>query len=163
MTTQYLKKKLQNHIATCKLKSTPERFEVLDAVECLTSEKENCQVEACAGQWSCGGMKHFDTDEVLEKVKRMGFPLSRATVYRALQLFCKAGIIEEVMRRNGKAVYEVAREQHHDHIICIKCGTIVEFEDQQLEKLQEEICQRLGFELADHIMYLKGICRSCRS
>ena len=97
-------------------------------------------------------------NEVKEVNPRIGY----ATVYRTMKLLTECGLAVERHFRDGEARYERAEEAHHDHLICESCGKIVEFEEEQIEKLQREVARRSGFELRGHKMELYGLCRDCR-
>jgi Fur family ferric uptake transcriptional regulator len=84
-----------------------------------------------------------------------------ATVYRTLKLFVEAGIASERTFRDGVSRYEV-RQPHHDHIICTGCDEIVEFENEEIERLQEQVAASLGFTLTAHKLDLYGLCPTCR-
>ena len=85
-----------------------------------------------------------------------------ATVYRTLRLLKQAGVIDERHFGDGKALYEPAHEHHHDHLICtISCHTIVEFENEKIEALQEKVAERNGFRMLGHKMESYGLCPNC--
>lgn len=106
---------------------------------------------------------HFDADELLDSLRKKGEKLSTATVYRTLPLFVKSGIIKETLRSRGRARYEhVWGHEHHDHLECIVCGTIIEFKDDELETLQNKVCGKHGFQPVEHRLGIRGICASCR-
>ena len=101
---------------------------------------------------------HISIEELLDKVRKRNPKLGYATVYRTMRLLVEAGIA--IQRRFGETEsrFEVAGE-HHDHLICTKCGLILEFEDQEIERLQDEIAQRLGgFLVTRHRHELYGVC-----
>ena len=108
------------------------------------------------------GAGHVSVEELYGKVRRHHPGIGYATVYRTMKLLTECGIADERHFRNGEARYEVAEKNHHDHLICERCGKIVEFEEEQIEILQERTAHRLGFELRGHKMELYGICRDCR-
>src|SRR4051794_15276215 len=83
--------------------------------------------------------------------------ISIATVYRTVRLFEEAGILERHDFGDGRARYEAAAETHHDHLIDVETGTVIEFADDELEALQKKIAERLGFRLVDHRMELYGV------
>ncbi len=106
---------------------------------------------------------HFNAEDVYEYLKKNLKEVSRASIYRMLPLLKKDGIIKEVGRdENDKIIYEcVENVPHHDHIVCIKCGKIIEFKNEKIEKLQNDICMQYKFKLLEHNMELKGICKEC--
>lgn len=111
----------------------------------------------------CGIRGHFDADSVLAAAKQKGEKLSRASVYRNINVLSKAGVITESIRRDGRAVYELTEDRtHHDHLICVKCGKILEFTDNTIEKHQEMIAKKFGFQMQSHRLEIKGICSACK-
>src|SRR5260370_40443424 len=86
-----------------------------------------------------------------------------ATIYRTLKLLKECDLLVERHFEEGQARYEVADEHHHDHFICERCGRIIEFENQVLEQLQQEVARQLGATLTHHRMELYGVCADCRS
>ncbi len=104
---------------------------------------------------------HLSAEEMLEKVRAEDGNISLATVYRTLKLLTQCGLAEPHKFSDNHTVYEPARgdEEHHDHIICKDCDQIIEFFDQRIETLQEEIARGLGFEVVDHRMELYGRCQ----
>jgi Fur family transcriptional regulator, ferric uptake regulator len=106
---------------------------------------------------------HFDAEELGERLRRAGTPLSTATIYRALPLFVQSGIVKETLRSRGRARYEPAwGRDHHDHLECLGCGRIIEFKDEELERLQERVCRRHGFRAVEHRLGIRGYCSACR-
>lgn len=105
---------------------------------------------------------HFDAEDLRDLLKRKGEKLSPATIYRALPLFVKSGIIKETLRSGGRAIYEqVWGYEHHDHLECMSCGTIIEFKDEEIERLQDKVCRKHGFKPVDHRLGIRGYCASC--
>jgi len=103
---------------------------------------------------------HIDADTVLEKARTADKTVGLATVYRTLQVLTESGILNECAFNKERAIFEISQDakHHHDHLICEKCGTIVEFHDEEIELLQKRIALRLGFELTNHNMVLYGKC-----
>lgn len=102
--------------------------------------------------------EHISIDELLARVRRRHPRVGYATVYRTLKLLVDSGLANERQFGDGQARYEVAGE-HHDHLICAKCGLILEFEDDEIERLQERIAQRLGgFTVIRHRHELYALC-----
>lgn len=99
---------------------------------------------------------HPDAEEVYARATAMDPKISLATVYRTVRLFDEAGIIETHDFRDGRARYELAEGEHHDHLIDVQTGDVIEFFDEEIERLQEKIAERLGYELVDHRMELYG-------
>jgi Fur family ferric uptake transcriptional regulator len=106
---------------------------------------------------------HFDADDLLAAIIKNGLKISRASVYRTILLLVEAGLISETLQRDGRTVYEYGPEKsHHDHMICVKCGKLIEFSDILIEKHQKEICKKHKFEMTGHKLEIKGICSACR-
>lgn len=99
---------------------------------------------------------HPDAEEVYARATAMDPKISLATVYRTVRLFDEAGIIETHDFRDGRARYELAEGEHHDHLIDVQTGDVIEFVDEEIERLQEKIAEKLGYELVDHRMELYG-------
>jgi Fur family ferric uptake transcriptional regulator len=97
-------------------------------------------------------------DEVHLSLTRDGFDVGIATVYRVLMQFEQAGILRRSPFETTRAVYELNDGEHHDHIVCLDCGHVVEFVDPQIEVLQEQMATSLGFKLQDHTLSLYGHC-----
>jgi len=99
---------------------------------------------------------HPDVDELHKRVNKVDKKISIATVYRTVKLFEESGILEKHEFRGGKARYEEAPEEHHDHLIDINSGEIVEFVDKDIEILQNKVAEKLGYKLVDHKLELYG-------
>ena len=97
---------------------------------------------------------HPDVDELYKRVSKIDSKISIATVYRTVKLFEEAGIIERHDFKEGKARYEPLTDEHHDHLIDINTGEIIEFVDEDIEKLQKKVSERLGYKLVDHKLEL---------
>jgi Fur family ferric uptake transcriptional regulator len=104
---------------------------------------------------------HISIDELLSRVRRRQPRVGYATVYRTLKLLVEAGLAIQRQFGDGQARFEVVGE-HHDHLICTSCGLIVEFEDDEIEGLQDRIAERFGFTLKRHRHELYGLCPDCR-
>ena len=103
---------------------------------------------------------HPDVDELYRRVSKIDSKISIATVYRTVKLFEEAGIITKHDFKGGKARYEEVNEGHHDHLIDIKTGDIIEFVDDEIEKLQQKVAEKYGYKLVDHKLELYGIKKS---
>jgi len=103
-----------------------------------------------------GSKDHPDVDELHKRVSAIDNKISIATVYRTVKLFEESGIVEKHDFKGGKARYEQSPEEHHDHLIDINSGEIVEFVDEDIEKLQNAVAKRLGYKLVDHKLELYG-------
>jgi Fur family ferric uptake transcriptional regulator len=111
--------------------------------------------------FAAGG--HRSIEELCAAVRRVNPRVGYATVYRTLKLLKECGLAAERHFDDGQARYEPVEEaQHHDHIICERCGKIVEFTSQELERLQDRIGRFLGFVVGRHRMELYGVCAECR-
>ncbi|SNB44756.1 Fur family transcriptional regulator [Geobacter sp. DSM 9736] len=137
------KKAFQEFMTQKGLKSTRQRDIILDAF--LSSER------------------HLSIEELYLKLRAKHPSIGYATVYRTLKLFAESGIAREIQFGDGQTRYEhVAEGEHHDHLVCTRCGTIIEFENETIEKLQEEVASRHDFLIETHKMELYGVCAKCR-
>ena len=100
---------------------------------------------------------HPDVDELYKRVSKIDPRISIATVYRTVKLFEESGILAKHEFKGGKARYEKLNESHHDHLIDIKTGEIIEFVDDEIEKLQKKVAEKYGYELVDHKLELYGV------
>lgn len=124
------------------LKFTPQRLEVFREV--------------------CDSDEHRESEEIYLALRRRDVGVSRATVFRTMDLLYKHGFVSRMDIGDGKWRYEHWLDcTHHDHLICIRCGKIVEFLDPEIEKLQEKVCSRFDYQLVRHIHQLFGMCKSC--
>ena len=104
-----------------------------------------------------GESDHPDVDELYNRVSQIDSKISIATVYRTVKLFEEAGILTKHDFKGGKARYEELRESHHDHLIDVKTGEIIEFVDNEIESLQKKVAEKYGYELVDHKLELYGV------
>ena len=100
---------------------------------------------------------HPDVDELYKRVSQIDPKISIATVYRTVKLFEESGILAKHEYKGEKARYEELSESHHDHLIDLKTGEIIEFVDEDIEKLQNKVAEKYGYELVDHKLELYGI------
>ena len=134
----------QNFASSKGLKSTRQRDIILD---CFLS----CD-------------QHLSTEELYLKLKEIMPGIGFATVYRTLKLFAESGIAREIQFGDGQTRYEhLQAGEHHDHLVCTKCGAIMEFENETIEKLQAEVARNHGFKIINHKLELYGICAKCNS
>ena len=105
---------------------------------------------------------HLTPEEIYNEVKKINSSIGLATVYRTLSFLEKEDFIKSVSFGSEGKKYELNRGEHHDHMICIKCGKIIEFFNEELEKLQEEIANKFSFKLLSHQMNMYGICKECQ-
>jgi Fur family transcriptional regulator, ferric uptake regulator len=107
---------------------------------------------------------HLSIEELLAQVRAQDSKVGYATVYRTLKMLAESGLANERHFGDGVSRYEIAHHgSHHDHLICVKCGRIEEFEDERIEKLQEGVAKRHGFALTSHKHELYGVCGDCRT
>jgi Fur family ferric uptake transcriptional regulator len=107
--------------------------------------------------------EHVEADEILVRLRAKGKKISRATIYRTLELLVDSGIVGRV--RIGEIGYRYERlraGEHHDHLICNECGRVIEFFEPGIESLQDDVCERYGFLPISHSHQMRGICRQCR-
>ena len=135
--------KFRTHIQTKGLKYTNERKRILEAVLSMPS--------------------HFEVDELHIKMRSQYHNnVSRATIYRTLPLMVEAGILREVLIVDKHAHYEhTSRHKHHEHLICLKCGKIIEFVNPQLEDLLMSVAGDHQFHVKGHKLEMTGICKDC--
>ena len=100
---------------------------------------------------------HPNVDELYKRVSKIDSKISIATVYRTVKLFEEFGILAKHEFKGGKARYEELNESHHDHLIDVKSGEIIEFVDEEIEKLQKKVADKYGYKLVDHKLELYGI------
>jgi Fur family ferric uptake transcriptional regulator len=103
---------------------------------------------------------HPDVEKLHERAAAIDPGISIATVYRTVRLFEEAGILERHDFGDGRARYEAAADAHHDHLIDVETGNVIEFVDEELERLQRRIAEKLGYRLVDHRMELYGVALS---
>ena len=100
---------------------------------------------------------HPDVDELYDRVSKIDSRISIATIYRTVKLFEESGILAKHEFKGGKARYEELNESHHDHLIDVKSGKIIEFVDEEIEKLQKKVADKYGYKLVDHKLELYGV------
>jgi Fur family transcriptional regulator, ferric uptake regulator len=105
--------------------------------------------------------RHFSHDELLALARQRDSGIGYATVYRTLKLLTELGLANELHFDDGHARFEAADGRHHDHLICVACSKIVEFEMEEIEQLQEKVATQNRFRLIHHRMELYGICPEC--
>ena len=106
---------------------------------------------------------HFTSEGLVKDVRAIDSSVARGTVYRTLALLHDAGIVEKHDFRYGPPNYEVTfAKAHHDHLMCVKCGEIIEFQEPRVEKIQDEVVKRFGYQLLSHTHKLYGLCRRCQ-
>lgn len=106
--------------------------------------------------------KHFDAEGLYERFHGRGERISKATVYRTLPLLLEAGVIQKSVGEGKQEFFEkTSGKGHHDHMVCMDCGKVIEFRDEKLEKMQDEICQQYRFKPAFHDHRIFGYCDKC--
>ena len=103
--------------------------------------------------------QHISAEDVYKLLLEIGEDIGLATVYRVLNQFDDAGILTRHHFEGGKSVFELTGGSHHDHLVCLKCGKVIEFEDEVIEAKQLEIAEKNGIKLTHHSLYLYGECK----
>jgi len=134
-----------NDLRNVGLKVTLPRVKILEILEKQTDQR------------------HLSAEQVYKILLSENEEIGLATVYRVLTQFEGAGLVTRHHFEGGNSVFELDKGQHHDHIVCMKCGKVDEFTDSVIETRQEDIAKKLGYELTDHSLYLYGFCSSCKS
>lgn len=106
--------------------------------------------------------RHLSAEDVYKALLESGEDIGLATVYRVLTQFEAAGLVQRHHFEGNQSVFELAEGEHHDHMVCLKCGTIEEFFDDVIEQRQDKMAAERGFEVSDHSLILYGKCRQCR-
>jgi Fur family ferric uptake transcriptional regulator len=106
---------------------------------------------------------HISAEALYRRVSGRDRRIGLVTVYRTLKLLKEAGLAHERQFGEGRALFEHGTKRHHDHMICTHCGKITEFENCEIEELQEQVARRFGFTLQDHKLELYGQCSDCRA
>jgi len=134
-----IQKKLRTYLSQEKLKYTEQRWQIAELI------------------LKAGG--HFDAQTIVDIVNKAHPEIGAATVYRNLKVLCDAGLLEKSHQSvDGRELYELPDDEHHDHIICLDCGEILEFQNQKIEALQEHIASSFSFELSGHRHVIHGRC-----
>ena len=123
----------------------------------LTDQRKTIARVVSESKKNYGESDHPDVDELYKRVLKIDPKISIATVYRTVKLFEEAGILTKHDFKGGKARYEELRESHHDHLIDVKTGEIIEFVDNEIENLQKKVAEKYGYELVDHKLELYGV------
>lgn len=105
--------------------------------------------------------RHMSAEDVYKALLETGEDVGLATVYRVLTQFETAGLVSR-HHFEGHSVFELDEGEHHDHILCVKCGKVDEFVDETIERHQREIAERAGYQMTDHALYIYGICQNCK-
>jgi len=107
--------------------------------------------------------RHLSAEDVYKELLTAGEEIGLATVYRVLTQFEGAGLVVRHHFEGGQSVFELNRGGHHDHLVCVKCGKVVEFVEDVIEERQRAIADQHGFSMEDHSLVIYGICPGCRS
>ncbi|MDE0926284.1 MAG: ferric iron uptake transcriptional regulator [Methylophilaceae bacterium] len=105
--------------------------------------------------------RHLSAEDVYKVLLNAGDDVGLATVYRVLTQFEDAGLLIRHHFESGKAVFELNQGDHHDHIVCVKCGTVEEFYDEEIERRQQEAAESRGFKMQEHSLMIYGVCANC--
>lgn len=111
------------------------------------------------------GQRHMSAEDIYKVMLESSEEIGLATIYRVLTQFEAAGLVVRHHFESGQAVFEINEGEHHDHLVCVKCGKVVEFMDETIERRQKEIARQNGFTLTEHSMILYGECsdKKCQS
>jgi len=134
-----------NDLRNVGLKVTLPRVKILEILEKQTDQR------------------HLSAEQVYKILLSEDEEIGLATVYRVLTQFEAAGLVTRHHFEGGNSIFELNKGSHHDHIVCMKCGKVDEFTDEVIEKRQEDIAEKLGYELTDHSLYLYGFCSQCKN
>ena len=132
-----------NDLKKAGLKVTLPRMKILDLME-------------------SSSVRHQSAEDIYQALRDEGEEVGLATVYRVLTQFEAAGLVTRHHFEGGQAVFELNREGHHDHIVCVGCGKVEEFVDEIIEQQQDKIADEKGYEISDHSLILYGTCPDCQ-
>lgn len=105
---------------------------------------------------------HFSAEDIYRELIDAGEEIGLATVYRVLTQFEEAGLVVRHHFEGGQSMFELDHGEHHDHLVCVKCNRVEEFVDNEIEKRQQEIAKKAGYEITDHSLNIFGICAECQ-
>jgi len=106
--------------------------------------------------------RHMSAEEVYKALLEAGDEVGLATIYRVLTQFEAAGLVTRHHFDEGHSVFELNLGEHHDHLVCVRCGRVDEFVDEVIEERQQRIAAEKGYEMTDHALYIYGICPDCQ-
>lgn len=106
--------------------------------------------------------QHLSAEDIYRLLLQQGDDIGVATIYRVVTQCEQAGLVRRLQFEGDRAMFELACADHHDHIVCVRCGQVEEFHDETIESRQQEIAERAGFDIEDHTMVLFGLCPQCR-
>jgi len=107
-------------------------------------------------------VRHLSAEDLYKALLEDGEDVGIATIYRVLTQFESAGLVTRHHFEGGISVFELNQGEHHDHILCIKCGKVEEFVDEVIEQRQKDIAEKSGFSMTDHSLNIYGICKDCQ-
>ncbi len=107
--------------------------------------------------------RHLSAEDIYRKISEQGYDIGLATVYRVLTKFESAGLVIRHNFEGDHSMFELDKGEHHDHIVCIKCGNVEEFVDMVIEERQMAIAKQCDFLVTDHALYIYGTCHNCNS
>lgn len=107
------------------------------------------------------GKRHVSAEEIYKHLIEAGEEISLATVYRVLTQFEAADLVKRHNFEGGHSVFEINEGSHHDHLVCVKCGVVSEFLDEEIEQRQEMIAKKCNFKMVDHSLIIYGLCSLC--
>ena len=128
-------------------------IEALCAAKCMRMTEQRRTIARVLAQSD----DHPDVEELYRRCSKVDERISMSTVYRTVRLFEDAGIIERHDFREGRSRYETSTEGHHDHLINLRTGEVIEFQSEEIERLQAEVARRLGYKLMDHRLELYAV------
>lgn len=140
---EFTEAELKRIIRTLNLKVTGQRMAILKALH--------------------DGRRHVTAQELFEKISQSHPDIGFATVYRFLRTLTEGSFVTEVRMGGLPARYELTPKGHHDHLTCVKCSKICEFENKAIEALQEKVAHQFGFKLTHHVLELYGVCPACQA
>ena len=135
---------------------TEEKLNHIEA-QCVAKGMRMTEQRRTIARVLAGAEDHPDVEELYRRCAGIDDRISISTVYRTVKLFEDSGIIERHDFREGRARFEQLREEHHDHLINLRTGEVIEFKDEEIEKLQREVARRLGYRLVDHRLELYAV------
>jgi len=106
---------------------------------------------------------HLSAENVYKTLMAQGEEVGLATVYRVLTQFEAAGLVSRHNFEGGHSIYEINQGEHHDHLVCSKCGTVAEFHDETIEHQQNVVAEKFGFSISDHNHTIYGVCKACNA
>lgn len=107
-------------------------------------------------------VRHFSAEDIYKALLDEGEEVGIATIYRVLTQFESAGLVTRHHFEGGISVFELDHGEHHDHMLCIKCGKVEEFVDEVIEQRQKDIAAKAGFSMTDHSLNIYGVCEKCQ-